>query len=315
MAGFETGVDSDSDGLTDYVELSTTLTDRFDSDSDDDLMPDGWEIDNLLDPLVNDGLDDEDDDDFPNQYEWSYSTDPNNNDTDSDGMTDGWEVRNLLDPLNALDAAENDDTDTLTNLEEFEYGTDPQESDSDGDSYDDGVEIDEGTDPLDPNSYPPRMSTSEVIGAATAAAVFTTITTILIASNFNFIIRIPEPLPEPKPVPIKPVHPPLDDELPLPRQGQDLLESPEQPGREDVKPTDPEEDTPKSRDNLWEFLNSLADELAEKVMDELCKCQVCGTQAIGPFCYICGVKVTGMTDYKKKKIMSSIIKGLTKIKK
>ena len=53
----------------------------------------------------------------------------------------------------------------------------------------------------------------------------------------------------------------------------------------------------------------------DKILEELYKCHVCGTQAIGPFCYICGVKIKRLKGEKKKEIMSFLSDGLTKIRK
>ena len=43
--------DTDADGLSDSIELSTTATDPLDADTDADELPDGWEVQYGLDPL------------------------------------------------------------------------------------------------------------------------------------------------------------------------------------------------------------------------------------------------------------------------
>lgn len=55
-------------------------------------MPDGWEVDYSLNPLVNDTMLDPDSDDLVNILEYQHNTNPQNPDTDLDGWTDGDEV-------------------------------------------------------------------------------------------------------------------------------------------------------------------------------------------------------------------------------
>jgi len=69
-----------------------------DEDSDDDGMPDYWENNNRLNPLVNDAFEDPDQDGVNNLEEYRQGTDPNNADTDGDGATDGEEIEALTDP-------------------------------------------------------------------------------------------------------------------------------------------------------------------------------------------------------------------------
>jgi hypothetical protein len=73
---FDSSVDSDGDGLSDWLEAKLG-TDPYDSDSDDDGLSDGDEVER--------------------------GTDPMNADTDGDGLMDKWEVDHGLDPLNASD--------------------------------------------------------------------------------------------------------------------------------------------------------------------------------------------------------------------
>ena len=83
--------DTDSDGIYD----------PYDSDDDNDGMPDVWELAHGLNPLVNDSLADPDLDGLTNADEYSRSTDPNSWDTDGDWVSDGAEVANGTDPLNS----------------------------------------------------------------------------------------------------------------------------------------------------------------------------------------------------------------------
>ncbi|RJP59485.1 MAG: hypothetical protein C4541_05995 [Candidatus Auribacter fodinae] len=76
-------------------------TDPLNSDSDNDAMPDGWEVDNSLNPTVNDTEDDIDNDGLTNIEEFYHETAPNNPDTDNDGMEDGDEIRLFMEPDNA----------------------------------------------------------------------------------------------------------------------------------------------------------------------------------------------------------------------
>lgn len=147
FAGVDTVTDSDGDGLSDFYELNNTLTDRFDSDTDNDLMPDGWEISNSLDPNVNDAAGDADLDTITNYNEYLQGTDPQDSDSDNDLMPDGWEVLNSLNPL-VDDATDDPDLDTLTNYNEYLAGTDPNDSDSDNDLMPDGWEITNSLNPI-----------------------------------------------------------------------------------------------------------------------------------------------------------------------
>jgi ABC-type transport system substrate-binding protein len=147
-AGYDCGLDSDSDGLSDYIELNTTNTDRFNNDTDFDLMPDGWEVGNGLNPLIDDASIDFDLDGLTNLQEYQYNTDPQNTDTDSDGLLDG---------------------------EEIVEGTNPLAPDTDEDGFTDKEEIDAGTDPLDPLDFP----TTETSGLFYISIILISIFSIL----------------------------------------------------------------------------------------------------------------------------------------
>ncbi|MEW6535145.1 MAG: hypothetical protein AB1454_05940 [Candidatus Auribacterota bacterium] len=76
-------------------------TNPLNYDTDNDSMPDGWEVDNSLNPIINDTDDDIDNDGLTNIEEFYHGTAPNNPDTDNDGMDDGDEIRLFMEPDNA----------------------------------------------------------------------------------------------------------------------------------------------------------------------------------------------------------------------
>ena len=140
------------------------------SDTDNDGMPDGWELNNNLNPFINDSANDPDGDNLTNLQEYQndtdpndsdsdndgltdgqevniYSTDPNDSDSDNDGMPDGWEVNNSLNPL-LNDSSGDPDSDYLANLQEYQNSTDPNDPDSDNDGMLDGWEINNSLNPL-----------------------------------------------------------------------------------------------------------------------------------------------------------------------
>ena len=138
--------DTDSDGLSDYDEVITYNTDPLNADTDSDTMPDGWEVDNSLDPHTNDTALDPDNDLLPNILEYQHDTDPQNPDTDGDGLLDGEEVTTYNTDPNLADT----DSDGLLDGEEVNtYNTDPLNNDTDGDGLLDGKEVNTyNTDPL-----------------------------------------------------------------------------------------------------------------------------------------------------------------------
>ncbi len=113
--------DSDADGLSD-AEESRLTTDPNDSDTDNDNMPDGYEVTQNFDPKDPlDAAQDADSDALENLGEFQNGTDPHVADTDSDGLQDG---------------------------DEIQRGTDPKDPDSDGDGQSDGDEVAAGRNPL-----------------------------------------------------------------------------------------------------------------------------------------------------------------------
>jgi hypothetical protein len=84
--------DMDGDGATTAAELAAG-TDQGDPDSDDDLMPDGFEIAHGLNPNnANDATQDKDGDGLCNLDEYRYGSDPETTNTDGDSAGDLAEV-------------------------------------------------------------------------------------------------------------------------------------------------------------------------------------------------------------------------------
>ena len=141
--------DSDFDGVTDFNEVCydgnsssfnpATDINPLSIDTDSDGMSDGWELYWGLDPIADDGANDNDiePDGLTNILEYQNNTKPNNGDTDSDGLPDGWEVNNGLNPV-IFDSSDDDDSDGLVNLLEYQYNTNPHDDDTDNDTILDG---------------------------------------------------------------------------------------------------------------------------------------------------------------------------------
>jgi hypothetical protein len=140
-------LDSDGDGIKDYLEIDVYGTDPYDVDTDGDGIPDGWEIQYGLNPLSASTHIDTDADGASDYVEYVSGTDPTNTDTDGDGIPDGWEMQYGLSPVTA--SADNDeDGDDATDYQEYVAGTDPTSPDTDDDGLRDGWEIQYGLNPL-----------------------------------------------------------------------------------------------------------------------------------------------------------------------
>lgn len=128
-----------------------------DEDSDDDGIPDDWEVKLGYDPfnpysrwVAGGGSIDD-----PSKIE------DGDYDTDNDGLSDAGEIvmgtaldKNDSDGDGILDGNEDTDLDGLQDGMEIRYGTDPFEVDTDGDGLDDNSEIADGTDPKRKNNMP-----------------------------------------------------------------------------------------------------------------------------------------------------------------
>jgi len=101
--------DPDQDGLTNYEEyywmreIYSESTDPHNPDTDFDGMPDGYEHEYNLEPLIPNGEYDADADHLTNLEEYLLGTDPRNSDTDGDGAEDGIEVLYNTDPFDPTD--------------------------------------------------------------------------------------------------------------------------------------------------------------------------------------------------------------------
>ncbi|TMO54163.1 M4 family metallopeptidase [Pseudoalteromonas phenolica] len=111
--------------LDNFVWLANNST----RDTDNDGLPDVWELEYGLD--WNDAADAQTDSDFDGLtalQEFQAQTSPINSDTDSDLLPDGFEVSNALNPLDSNDAALDSDNDSYTNLQEFYANSDVNSS-------------------------------------------------------------------------------------------------------------------------------------------------------------------------------------------
>jgi hypothetical protein len=120
-------------------------------DTDQDGLPDDWEISYGLDPRVpTDAALDADQDGLTNLEEFQAGTNPLQADSDGDRMPDRWELDHGLRAYDPKDALADLDRDGLNNLAEYQLKTDPGNPDSDGDGFSDGREVHQTkTNPLD----------------------------------------------------------------------------------------------------------------------------------------------------------------------
>ena len=142
--------DMDGDGLKDGFEIYLYNTNPTTNDTDNDSLPDMWEVYSKLEATRNNTFEDPDGDGLTNIEEYTFSTDPLSYDTDNDDLNDHDEV--YIYPTSPTD---NDtDNDNLTDGDEILiYNTDPLKADSDDDGIPDGWEVDYGFNPLFNDSY------------------------------------------------------------------------------------------------------------------------------------------------------------------
>lgn len=126
-------------------------------DSDNDNMPDAWELQHFGN-LARDGSGDFDNDDLTDLEEYNLGTNPTLEDSDGDTLTDGDEYISGLNPNNKDTDGDlfDDNVETATGVfvSENDTGTNPLLKDTDGDRIPDGVEYKRGFDPLNAANYP-----------------------------------------------------------------------------------------------------------------------------------------------------------------
>ncbi len=84
-------------------QIIFVLNDENETDTDQDGMPDVWEIENDLDINRDDSILDYDFDELVNLDEYLHGTDPWNEGTDGDRFNDGFEVASGTDPADSSD--------------------------------------------------------------------------------------------------------------------------------------------------------------------------------------------------------------------
>ncbi|WP_407362456.1 RHS repeat protein [Pseudomonas luteola] len=119
-----------SGAIKEYIylgrELIASQNTCSDKDTDEDTIPDCYEMLHSLDPNdPSDARKDRDNDGISNLREYQLGTFISNSDTDNDGMPDGWELGFGLDPKNPNDAYGDLDGDGITNFESYLSGKPP----------------------------------------------------------------------------------------------------------------------------------------------------------------------------------------------
>ena len=148
-------VATNDDYTTHFVsEVITVQTDPLNPDSDDDLLPDGYEVSQKLNPVdPSDGNEDFDNDLLTRGEEYVLGTSYTVPDSDGDTYYDGEEIMMGTDPLDPGDPG---DDPVAPTPDRTEIEAKLALLDSDGDGINDLTEKRNGTDPRDPNSKVPR---------------------------------------------------------------------------------------------------------------------------------------------------------------
>lgn len=141
------------------------------SDTDEDALPDAWELTYAASLTVLSGLNNKDTDGDgltdANEFTLTRTTfpriDPTKADTDADGLNDGAEIAGAA-PRGPTDPTDSDtDGDALLDgvetatglfVSASNTGSDPLKRDTDEDGSPDGFEVSKGSNPVDPNSRP-----------------------------------------------------------------------------------------------------------------------------------------------------------------
>jgi hypothetical protein len=116
---FDANGDFDNDGLTNILELNLHKTKPDFWDTDSDLLPDGWEVANGLNPNLatgSHGADgDADSDGLSNFREWTFGTKAGigGGDSDGDGVRDGQEANQGSNPADSSDQGKAPSADEL----------------------------------------------------------------------------------------------------------------------------------------------------------------------------------------------------------
>lgn len=161
-------VDTDGDGISDFDEITITMTDPLVYDSDDN--------------GVGDGDEDPDGDGLTNLFEIEHKTSPLKADTDDDGLDDGFEMNEFLsDPLKY-----DTDGDGLSDKYEYMFGADPNVADSDGDGVVDSQASYTAAIECDKNSAVFLNLTD--IGDSLTAAQVTEITETVVFADKEYVV-------------------------------------------------------------------------------------------------------------------------------
>jgi hypothetical protein len=123
-----------------YSDADYCAGGSVDPDTDDDNLPDIWEV-NTFGHLGYGPLDDPDGDVINNQDERLYGTHANNYDTDGDGRSDGEEVFGIGGPTSNPKSYDTDGDGLADGEEVHEHGTNPNLGDTDSDTLSDLYEV------------------------------------------------------------------------------------------------------------------------------------------------------------------------------